>query len=148
MTLKQTKWTTIAVIIQNDWYDKAFIEKHCTGFEAVKSRLSGISAQQHADRAGISLEDVERVAKGISHAKTASVRVDLGTQQTLNTTLNAYLEKLLYLITGQFGREGTNNLHTSLIPIIGNTDERRVIKSKSLKRTVDRCRYDRNGQGC
>ena len=43
---------------------------------------------------------------------------------------------MLYLATGHFGREGTNNLHTSLIPIIGNTDERRVIKGKSLRRTT------------
>lgn len=47
------------------------------------------------------------------------MRVDLGTQQTLHTTLNAYLEKLLYLVTGHFGREGTNNHHTALIPIAG-----------------------------
>ena len=125
----------LAVIVQNNWHDKVFIEAHCTGFEAVESRLLEISAPDYANRAGISLEDVTRVARGISHAKTASVRVDLGTQQTLHTTLNAYLEKLLYLLTGQFGREGTNNLHTSLIPLIGNTDERRVIKGKRLRRT-------------
>lgn len=125
----------LAVIVQNNWHDKAFIKAHCTGFEAVESHLLEISAPDYAKRAGISMEDVEKVAMGISHAKTASVRVDLGTQQTFHTTLNAYLEKLLYLITGHFGREGTNNLHTSLIPIIGNTDERRVIKGKPLRRT-------------
>jgi len=126
----------LAVIVQNDWHDKVFVENHCTGFEAVESQLLEISAQEYANRAGVPFEDIERVARGISQAKTASVRVDLGTQQTLHTTLNAYLEKLLYLITGHFGREGTNNLHTSLIPIIGNTDERRAIKGKSLQRTT------------
>lgn len=125
----------LAVIVQNNWHNRAFIENHCTGFEAVESQLREISAKDYANRAGIAFEDIERVAKGISQAKTASVRVDLGTQQTLHTTLNAYLEKLLYLITGQFGRKGTNNLHTSLIPLIGNTDERRVIKGKSLRLT-------------
>ena len=128
----------LAVIVQNGWHDKEFLERHCTGFEAVEPQLLGISAQDHADRAGIRLDDVVRVAKGISLAKTASVRVDLGTQHTLHTTLNAWLEKLLYLVTGHFGRKGTNNLHTSLIPIIGNTDERRVIEGKKLRRTVHR----------
>ena len=126
----------LALIVQNSWHDKAFIEAHCSGFEAVESQLLEISASDYANRAGVALEDVERVAKGISHAKTTSIRVDLGTQQTLHTTLNAYLEKLLYLVTGHFGREGTNNLHTSLIPIIGDTDERRVIKGKILRRTA------------
>lgn len=126
----------LSVIVKNDWHDKAFIENHCTGFGAVESHLLQIPAKEYANRAGIALQDIERVAKGICHAKTASVRVDLGTQQTFHTTLNAYLEKLLYLLTGHFGREGTNNLHSSLIPLIGNTDERRVIKGKTLRHTV------------
>jgi anaerobic selenocysteine-containing dehydrogenase len=125
----------LALIVQNGWHDREFIEKHCTGFEAVEAELQKIPAENYAKRAGVSLEKIETVAKGISQAKTASVRVDLGTQQTLHTTLNAYLEKLLYLVTGHFGRKGTNNLHTSLIPIIGNTDERRVIEGKPLRRT-------------
>ena len=126
----------LALIVQNDWHDKTFIERHCTGFAAVEARLRKISAADYAQRAGVPLADVEQVARGLSHARTASVRVDLGTQQTLHTTLNAYLEKLLYLITGQFGREGTNNLHTSMIPLVGNTDERVVRKGKPLRRTT------------
>jgi anaerobic selenocysteine-containing dehydrogenase len=125
----------LAVIVQNGWHDREFIEKHCTGFESVEAELLKVSAEDYAKRAGVSYEEVETVARGISHARTASVRVDLGTQQTLHTTLNAWLEKLLYLVTGHFGRKGTNNLHTSLIPIIGNTDERRVIEGKPLRRT-------------
>jgi anaerobic selenocysteine-containing dehydrogenase len=125
----------LAIIVRNGWHDEAFVQRHCTGFEAVEAQLKKISPADYAERSGVALEQVERVASGISHARTASVRVDLGTQHTLHTTLNAYLEKLLYLLTGQFGREGTNNLHTSLIPLIGNTDERRVVKGKKLRRT-------------
>jgi len=126
----------LALIVQNDWHDKAFIEKHCTGFATVETQLRGISAADYAQRAGVALSAVERVAKGISHAKSASVRVDLGTQHTLHTTLNAYLEKLLYLITGHFGREGTNNLHTFLMPLVGHTDERLIIRDKPLRRST------------
>ena len=43
----------------------------------------------------------------------------------MNTTLNGYLEKLLYLLTGNFGKQGTNNLHTMFIPILTDTDERK-----------------------
>ena len=38
-------------------------------------------------------------------------------------TLNSYLEKLLFLLTGNFGRPGTNALHTLLIPLIGHSAE-------------------------
>jgi hypothetical protein len=64
------------------------------------------------------------VARGFATARTACVRIDLGIQQTLHTTLNSYLEKLLYLVTGNFGKRGGNNLHTFLLPLIGHSDER------------------------
>ena len=35
-------------------------------------------------------------------------RVELGIQQGVNSTLNSYLEKLLIMLTGSFGRKGTN----------------------------------------
>lgn len=126
----------LAVIVRNGWQDEAFIARHCTGFDAVKEQLLAVPVEEFANRAGVSMEDVERVARGVSHAETAAIRVDLGTQQTLHTTLNAWLEKLLYLVTGHFGREGTNNLHTALVPIVGNTDERRIIEGKPLRRTA------------
>ena len=41
-------------------------------------------------------------------AESMVVRVELGIQQSRHSTLNSYLEKLLYLLTGNFGRRGTN----------------------------------------
>jgi len=54
-------------------------------------------------------------------AKAMVVRVELGIQQGLNSTLNSYLEKLMYLMTGHFGRAGTHWLHSWLVPLWGNT---------------------------
>jgi anaerobic selenocysteine-containing dehydrogenase len=41
--------------------------------------------------------------------------------QGVNSTLNSYLEKLLILLTGSLGRPGTNQLHTWLAPLWGNS---------------------------
>ena len=60
---------------------------------------------------------------GISSAKSFALRSDLGIEQSHNSTLNAYLARLLFLITGHFGREGTNCLHTMLFPLIGHSKE-------------------------
>ena len=45
----------------------------------------------------------------------------LGIQQGINSTLNSYLEKLLIMLSGNFGREGTNQLHSWLQPLWGNS---------------------------
>ncbi|NNM01808.1 MAG: molybdopterin-dependent oxidoreductase, partial [Gammaproteobacteria bacterium] len=126
----------LSIIVQNGWYDRAFLEERTPGFETVLEQLATIDARDYAGRAGVDYDDVKRVAEGLARARTASVRVDLGTQHTLHTTLNAYLEKLLVLLTGNFGIEGGNTLHTSLIPLVGNTDERRTIEGKTLARSV------------
>ncbi len=53
----------------------------------------------------------------IQTAKAMTVRVELGIQQGVNSTLNSYLEKLLIMLTGSFGRKGTNQLHSWLQPL-------------------------------
>jgi len=126
----------LAIIVRDGLHDREFLARHCTGFETVEPQLRAVPIEQYARRADVPLADVERVAREFATARRACVRVDLGTQHTPNTTLNAYLEKLLWLITGKFGREGTNNLHTHLMPILGHTDERREIPGKPLPRTA------------
>lgn len=32
---------------------------------------------------------------------------------------------MLFLLTGNFGKKGANNLHTYLVPLVSNTDERK-----------------------
>ena len=61
--------------------------------------------------------DADRAVDMILAAPSMVVRVELGIQQSRHSTLNSYLEKLLYLLTGNFGRRGTNGLHTWLQPL-------------------------------
>jgi len=112
------------------------VSKHCAGFEEVEKELLAIPVAEYAQRADVPLADVERVARGFAAARRACVRIDLGIQHTLHTLLNGYLEKLLYLVTGNFGRQGGNNLHAYLLPLLGHTDERKKRKGKALKRTA------------
>ena len=125
----------LAIIVRDGLCDEAFIAAHCTGFDAVRTLLQGVPIADNVAHAELPLATVETIARDFARARRACVRVDLGTQHTPNTTLNAWLEKLLYLITGHFGREGCNNLHTHLLPLVGNTDETRLRPGKSLKRT-------------
>ena len=59
----------------------------------------------------------------LAKAARACVRIDLGLQQSLHSTLNSYLEKLVFLLTGNFGIEGGNNFHSLFLPLVGHSDE-------------------------
>lgn len=126
----------LALIVREGLHDREFIRLHCTGFEAIEKALLEVPIEDYIARADVPIDEVKKVARGFARAHSACVRIDLGIQHTLHTTLNGYLEKLLYLVTGNFGRRGGNNLHASLVPILGHTDERVAIKGKQLKRTA------------
>ena len=122
----------IAIIIKEKLYDAAFIEQHTHGFEEVKAAFNHVPIEDYIAKADVPVDLIYQVVQDFSKAKRGCVRIDLGIQHTLNTTLNGYLEKLLYLLTGNFGKQGTNNLHTMFIPILTDTDERKPKYRRSV----------------
>jgi anaerobic selenocysteine-containing dehydrogenase len=116
----------LSIIVREGLHDKAFLTEHCMGFDTIEKELLAIDVADFVQRADVPFDLVQKVARGFATAKNGCVRVDLGTQHSMHTTLNAYLEKLLYLVTGNFGKKGGNNLHTFFIPLLSNTDERKT----------------------
>jgi anaerobic selenocysteine-containing dehydrogenase len=111
----------LATLVRRDALDHDFLERHTTGFDEVKEALLRIPVAAWANAADISLDEIERCVEMIVAAKAMTVRVELGIQQGVNSTLNSYLEKLLIMLTGSFGRKGTNQLHSWLQPLWGNS---------------------------
>jgi anaerobic selenocysteine-containing dehydrogenase len=111
----------LSVLVREGKEDRAFLDRRTTGFAAVRAALLEVPVEEYAARSGISPVDVTRLALLLSEARSVSVRVDLGLQQSLHSTLNSYLEKLLFLVPGHFGREGCNALHTAFLPLVGHS---------------------------
>ncbi|MCH7293779.1 molybdopterin-dependent oxidoreductase [Acinetobacter higginsii] len=122
----------IAIMLKEGLYDQQFIQQHTHGFDQVKQAFLAVPIEEYIQKADVSVELIFQIVRDFAQAQRACVRIDLGIQHTLNTTLNGYLEKLLYLLTGNFGKQGANNLHTMFIPILSNTDER----NPKYRRTV------------
>lgn len=114
----------LAIIVREGLHDTQFLKAHTTGFSEFQKYLDDIPVDEYLEKSGISYSDAKKVARGFAMADSACVRIDLGLQQSLHSTITAYLEKMLYLITGNFAKKGGNNLHTSFLPLLGNTDER------------------------
>src|SRR5262249_56436943 len=101
--------------------DHALLAAHPLGHEEVRAALARIPVAAWAAAADIALADIDRAVAMIAAAKAMTVRVELGIQQGVNSTLNSYLEKLLIMLTGSFGRKGTNQLHSWLQPLWANS---------------------------
>jgi anaerobic selenocysteine-containing dehydrogenase len=111
----------LGIIVQEGLENKAFIKEHTVEFEEIRPYFLEIPTKEYAVIAGVPFEQVERVTKALVAAETAVIRSDLGIEMSYNSTLNAYLKRLLFLITGHFGKHGTNHMTTGFFPLLGHS---------------------------
>jgi len=114
----------LAIIVRENLQDTQFLDQHTTGFNTLREVLADIPVDDYIARAGLERQAVLAAARHLATANRAAVRVDLGIQQSLNSTLNSYLEKLLFLVTGNFGKQGGNNFHSFFVPFISHSEAR------------------------
>ncbi len=116
----------LAALVEADGVNRAFVAERTTGAEAVLDAIAAVPVADYCARAGVAEADVRAVAERIARAASVSILEDLGIQQAPHSTLNSYLEKLLYLLSGHFGERGSTNLHTHFGALIGRGRERRT----------------------
>lgn len=115
----------LAIILQRGGEASEFLSRHTVGWEEVRSVLARMPIEVWVAHAGVPLAAVERAVDMILAARSMVVRVELGIQQSRHSTLNSYLEKLLYLVTGNFGQPGTNGIHSWLVPLFRDSQGER-----------------------
>ena len=113
----------LGTIVQEDLVDRTFLEERTSGFDELRRVFTEVDVDASAREAGLDPRQVREVARAYAKTERACVRTDLGLEHSPNSTLNLYLAKLLYLLTGHFGKEGANNLHSFLVPLIGHSKD-------------------------
>lgn len=98
-----------AILVQEGLVARDWIAAHTTGYEQVEPVLRRIDVARYAAACGVEEELLRRAARRIAAAKSVSMVEDLGVQMNVHSTLNSYLQRLVWLLTGHFGRAGTNN---------------------------------------
>ena len=81
-----------------------------TGVDAVVAELRGVDIAAHCVVSGVDEALVRRAARRIGSAASVAVAEDLGIQMNLHSTLVSYLEKLVWLLTGNLA--GRNAVRT------------------------------------
>jgi anaerobic selenocysteine-containing dehydrogenase len=108
-----------ATLVQEDRCDEAFIAEHVNGADAVKAVLADVPIVEYARRCGVDEGLIRAAARRIAGADSVAVFEDLGIQQAPNSTLCSYLNKLLWILTGSFAKQGGQHLHSWMAPLLG-----------------------------
>ena len=101
------------MLVEDGLLADTWLAEHANGLDDVVADLRGVDIAAACAKAGVLEHDVRRAARVVGEATGGvSIFEDLGIQQAPHSTLNSYLEKLVVLLTGNFGVPGGMNLHS------------------------------------
>lgn len=113
-----------AVLVQENLCNEAFLAAHVHGVDTVRAALQEVPVADYAQRCGVDEELLRAAARRIGTAASVSVFEDLGIQQAPNSTVCSYLNKLLWILTGNFAKKGGQHLHSSFAPLFSQVSGR------------------------
>lgn len=112
----------LAVLVEEGLLADRWLAEHATGLDGLRPELERIPVTEWCARAGVAEGDVRAAARRIAAARGGvSMFEDLGIQQAPHSTLCSYLEKLVYLLTGNFAVPGGMNIHTKFASLGGGS---------------------------
>ena len=94
------------VIVEEELYDKAYIEKYTENWEAEKAHLANFTPEKMSKICGIEPEVLRDVARTFAKAKAGMIFWGMGVSQHIHGTDNSRCLISLALMTGQVGRSG------------------------------------------
>lgn len=125
-----------AILVQDKLIAKQWLDEHTTGYQSVAEVLQRISIGQYAKTCGVDESLLRAAAQRIASAKSVSMIEDLGVQMNVHSTLNSYLNRLVWLLTGNYAKPGTNNAFVSLLNL--SNSSRTTAKTNGSKPATPR----------
>ncbi|MBX2803210.1 MAG: molybdopterin-dependent oxidoreductase [Myxococcales bacterium] len=112
----------VGVLLEEDLVDHDFVAAHVDGLQAVRDALAAHSISECCAACDVPEALVRKAARRIGTAASVASFEDLGVQMNRHSTVVSYLHRLVWLLTGNFGKPGTQYTPTPLIRwIYGDT---------------------------
>lgn len=104
----------IAIIVQNNWQDQAYIDEHVSGFDKIRPLFKNFDARAAVEVCELDYDQVVEVCR-LFATRRSSHESDLGVLMNRHSTLVSYLENVLRAICGRIGVKGGNLFGTGLM---------------------------------
>jgi len=123
-----------AILVQERLEASSWLAEHTTGYEAVAAVLKKVDITRYAAICGVEESLLRSAVRRIASAKSVSMIEDLGVQMNMNSTLNSYLNRLVWLLTGNYAKPGANN---AFVPFLNlSTSTRSASKTQDSGKPV------------
>lgn len=108
----------VAVLVQEGLVHTDWVRDHVADWPQVVGEFSSLPIAEYAARCGVDEALLRAAARRIAAADSVAVFEDLGVQMNRHSTMNSWLEKLLWVLTGNFAKQGAQYVPTSLVSLI------------------------------
>jgi anaerobic selenocysteine-containing dehydrogenase len=108
----------VAIVVQEGLHADAWLAQHANGRDIVDARFSTLDVAEHCAIAGVDEDLVRRATRRIAAASSVAVFEDLGVQMNRHSTLVSYLEKLVWVLTGNFANPGGQYISSTMVPLV------------------------------
>src|SRR3954471_14289931 len=95
-----------AVLVDEGLVDLAWLRDHATGYDPVLPALGEVPISRYCEISGVDEGLVRAATRRIAAASSVATFEDLGVQMNRHSTLVSYLEKLVWLLTGNLANPG------------------------------------------
>ncbi len=112
-----------AVLVDENLIASQWLREHVDDYEPVLAALREVPIAEYCERSGVPEAVVRDAARRIGKAESVAVFEDLGIQMNRHSTLSSYLNKLLWLLTGSFGKKGAQYVPAPLVNLAGGLEK-------------------------
>ena len=113
----------LAIILEEGWEDREYLDKHVAGWDKVRPWFEGFDVKAALEVCQLDHERVRELCR-LMHTRRWCVHPDLGIYMSRNSTLNSYLMHILGAACGIFCVSGGNVIPPMLMPMGFHADER------------------------
>ncbi|WP_194817553.1 molybdopterin-dependent oxidoreductase [Nocardia sp. XZ_19_385] len=103
-----------AILVRDNLIDEPWLAEHADGVAAVLAVLRAVPIEKYCAIADVDLDLVTRATRRLAEAASVAALEDLGVQMNRYSTVVSYVEKLVWLLTGNLGKPGTQYAFTGL----------------------------------
>jgi anaerobic selenocysteine-containing dehydrogenase len=108
----------VAIIVEEGLHAETWLAQHANGRDEIDARCALIDIAEHCTIAGVDENLVRAATRRLAAASSVAVFEDLGVQMNRHSTLVSYLEKLVWVLTGNFANPGGQYIPSTMVPLV------------------------------
>ena len=107
----------ISVIFEENLSAKSWLAENTVGLNEITQAFSNLPVGDFASRCGIPEEQLRTVARRLAKAKSVAFYEDLGIEMGPHSTLVSYLQRVVWVLLGNYGNYGGMSVHSYAAPL-------------------------------